>query len=337
MILLADNPLITAMTVILIFVILAILVFAIMGLKIVRQSETMIIERLGRYHRTLDSGINILWPIIDRPRSLMWRYTENIFGGGAAVVTRLSPRIDLRESVYDFPRQNVITKDNVQININAIVYFQIMDPMKAVYEIANLPDAIEKLTQTTLRNLIGELDLDECLSSRDTVNKKLGVILDDATHKWGVKVNRVELQDITPPADIQQAMEKQMRAERDRRAAILSAEGEKRARILDAEGIREAEINKAEGDKQSAILRAEGEAQARIRTAQGEAAAIQTVAQSLEAQKCDPATYLIAIRYIEGLREIAGGQQNKVVYLPYEATGVLGSLGVVKDLFGRKE
>jgi regulator of protease activity HflC (stomatin/prohibitin superfamily) len=266
----------------------------------------------------------------------MWRYTETIVGTGTGTVTRMSPRIDLRESVYDFPRQSVITKDNVGMNINAIVFFQIIDPMKAVYEIANLPDAIEKLTQTTLRNIVGELDLDETLTSRDTINKKIGIILDEATNKWGVKVNRVELQDITPPADIQQAMEKQMRAERDRRAAILEAEGEKKARILEAEGIREAEINKAEGDKQSAILRAEGEAQARTRTAQGEAAAIQVVTQALESRQCDPATYLIAIRYIESLREIAGGQQNKVVYLPYEATGVLGSLGAMKDLFHQR-
>ena len=333
---LAENGFVTAMTVVLFVVIMAIVVFAMMGLKIVRQSETMIIERLGRYHRTLDSGINIIWPIIDRPRAVMWRYTETVFGAGTSVVTRMSPRIDLRESVYDFPRQNVITKDNVGMNINAIVFFQIMDPMKAVYEIANLPDAIEKLTQTTLRNIVGELDLDETLTSRDTINKKIGIILDEATNKWGVKVNRVELQDITPPADIQQAMEKQMRAERDRRAAILEAEGDKKARILEAEGIREAEINKAEGDKQSSILRAEGEAQARTRTAEGEAAAIQTVAQSLQSRQCDPATYLIAIRYIESLREIAGGQQNKVVYLPYEATGVLGSLGAMRDLFHQR-
>lgn len=329
-----SEPLFGAVTVLLIVLVLAVIVFGMMGLKIVRQSETMIIERLGRYHRTLESGINIIWPLIDRPRSLMWRYTENVFGGGGATaVTRQTSRIDLRESVYDFPRQNVITKDNVGMNINAIVYFQIVDPMKAVYEIANLPDAIEKLTQTTLRNIVGELDLDETLTSRDTINKKIGIILDDATNKWGVKVNRVELQDINPPADIQQAMEKQMRAERDRRAAILGAEGEKKARILEAEGFRESEINRAEGEKQSSILRAEGEAQARMRTAQAEAAAIQMIAQALQSQQCDPASYLIAVRYIESLRDIAGGQQHKVVYLPYEAAGVMGSLGVLKDLF----
>jgi regulator of protease activity HflC (stomatin/prohibitin superfamily) len=197
----------------LIALIIAILIFAILGIKVIRHSETMIIERLGRYHRTLQSGLNIIWPIIDRPRIMLWRYVENGPNGKVYQINRTTTRIDLREAVYDFPRQNVITKDNVGLEINALVYFQINDAMKSVYEINNLPDAIEKLTQTTLRNIIGELDFDECLVSRDIINKKLGVILDDATNKWGVKVNRVEIQDITPPADIQAAMEKQMRAE----------------------------------------------------------------------------------------------------------------------------
>ena len=222
----------------------------------------MVIERLGRYHRTLNSGVNVIWPIVDRPRAITWRYTENAQKGGIQYINRTLSRIDLREAVYDFPRQSVITRDNVSILINALVYFQITDAMRSVYEINNLPDAIEKLTQTTLRNIIGELDLDECLVSRDTVNKRLGAILDDATNKWGVKVNRVELQDITPPLDVQQAMEKQMRAERDRRAQILSAEGSKGAAVLEAEGIREAAVNTAEGERQAAILRADGEAKA---------------------------------------------------------------------------
>jgi regulator of protease activity HflC (stomatin/prohibitin superfamily) len=324
-----------AITVLLILLLLAVVVFAFMGLKIIRQSETMIIERLGRYHRSLESGVNILWPIIDRPRAMHWRYMENAIDGGVLLINRQTTRIDLREAVYDFPRQNVITKDNVQIIINAIVYFQVTDAKKSVYEIANLPEAIEKLTQTTLRNLLGELDLDECLTSRDTINRKLGMILDEATHKWGVKVNRLELQDITPPHDIQAAMEKQMRAERDRRASILTAEGDKASRVLEAEGIREAEIQRAEGQKQAAILRAEGEAQARLRTAQGEAGAIQVVSQAL-GQSTDPAAYLIAMRYVDTLSDIAGGQNNKVVYMPYEATGVIGALGVVKELFAEK-
>jgi len=241
-------------------------------------------------------------------------------------------RIDLRETVYDFPRQNVITKDNVVTEINAMLYFQVTDPVKAVYEIANLPEAIEKLTQTTLRNVIGELDLDQTLTSRDTINTKLREILDEATDKWGVKVNRVELQDINPPKDIRDAMEKQMRAERDRRAVILTAEGEKRSRILEAEGIREAKINKAEGEKRSKVLMAEGQAEARVKVAQAEAEAIGLVTKAIAESKGDPANYLIAVRYIETLKEMVSGKDNKVVYLPFEATGVLSSIGGIKEM-----
>ena len=320
-------------SIILTLLVVAIIVFAMMGLRIVRHSETMVIERLGRYHRTLASGINIIWPIVDRPRAINWRYTEGGPQGRAVTINRATARIDLREAVYDFPRQNVITRDNVSILINALVYFQITDPMKSVYEINNLPDAIEKLTQTTLRNIIGELDLDECLVSRDTINKKLGAILDDATNKWGVKVNRVELQDITPPADVQQAMEKQMRAERDRRAQILAAEGAKGAAVLEAEGVREAAVNMAEGERQAAILRAEGEAQAMERMAQAQARAIREVTEALAGGRTDPAAYLIARQYVETLKDITSGKDNKVVYLPYEATGVLGALGGIKGLF----
>ena len=195
-------------TVILIILALFVIIFAAAGIRIIQQSQTMIIERLGKYHRTLNSGINIIIPIIDKPRKIVWRYVREDFDGRKIVTFRTKDRIDLRETVYDFPRQNVITKDNVGTEINALLYFQIMDPNKAIYEIENLPDAIEKLTQTTLRNVIGEMDLDETLSSRDTINSKLRIILDDATNKWGVKVNRVELQDINPPRDIRDAMEK---------------------------------------------------------------------------------------------------------------------------------
>jgi regulator of protease activity HflC (stomatin/prohibitin superfamily) len=322
---------------VLVILILAILIFAFLGFKIVRHSETMVVERLGRYDRTLRSGINIIWPIVDRPRTVHWRYTETGPDGRPIHVTRYTSRVDLRETVYDFPRQNVITRDNVAILINALVYFQITDPMKAVYEIANLPDAIEKLTQTTLRNIIGELDLDDSLVSRDTINKKMGVILDDATHKWGVKVNRVELQDITPPADVQHAMEKQMRAERERRAQILTAEGSKGAAILEAEGIREAQIHKAEGEKQAEILRAEGQAQAIERLAAAQAAALEKVGVSLNGAATDPASFLIAMNYVETLKEISsGGPQSKLVYLPYEATGLLGALGGIRELFNHE-
>ena len=234
--------------------------------------------------------------------------------------------------MYDFDKQNVITKDNIQMQINALLYFQIVDPFKAVYEINNLPNAIEKLTQTTLRNIIGEMELDQTLTSRDTINTKLRAVLDDATNKWGIKVNRVELQDIIPPASVLQAMEKQMQAERNKRATILTSEGEKQAVILQSEGEKTSTINRAEAAKQQEILRAEGEAQARIRKAEAEAIAIDKITQAV-GQSTNPANYLLAQKYIQMMQQLADGEQTKTVYLPYEATNLLGSLGGIKDLF----
>lgn len=320
---------------ILILLALFVIVFAATGIRIVQQSQTMIIERLGKFHRVLSSGINIIIPIIDVPRKITWRYVREDFDGRKIVSFKSRDRIDLRETVYDFPKQNVITKDNVGTEINALLYFQIMDPVKAMYEIENLPDAIEKLTQTTLRNVIGELDLDETLTSRDTINSKLRMILDEATNKWGVKVNRVELQDINPPRDIRDAMEKQMRAERDRRAKILEAEGLKKAMILEAEGFRESQINKAEGEKQAEILKAEGDARARIKRAEGEAEAILKVTEAV-AKNGDPINYLVAMKYLETFREMVSGENNKTVYLPYEVSGILSSIGGIKDLLKGK-
>ncbi|MDR0604194.1 MAG: SPFH/Band 7/PHB domain protein [Bacteroidales bacterium] len=316
--------------IVLIAIAVLVIIFMIAGIRIVQQSETVIVERLGKYSRTLSAGINIIIPIIDRPRNIIWRYTREGYDGRSYVIKRLVNKIDLRETVYDFPRQNVITKDNVVTEINAILYFQVIDPVKAVYEISNLPDAIEKLTQTTLRNVIGDMNLDETLTSRDTINSKLRTVLDDASHKWGVKVNRVELQDINPPHDIRDAMEKQMRAERDKRAKILTAEAEKQSQILNSEGLKEAAINKAEGDKRSKILRAEGDAEARICVAQGEAEAISLITNAI--QNGDPVNYLVAIRYIDTLKEMVSGKDNKMIYMPYEATGVLSSIGGIKDM-----
>jgi len=293
----------------------------------------MVIERLGKYHKTLKSGINIILPIFDKAREIDWRYIKTDLEGKSIIIQHKIGRIDLRETVYDFPRQNVITKDNVVIEINAILYFQVTDPVKAVYEIANLPDAIEKLTQTTLRNVVGEMDLDHTLSSRDTINSKLRAILDEATDKWGVKVTRIELQDINPPNDIRQAMEKQMRAERDKRAAILTAEGGKQAKILEAEGTRQSDINQAEGNKKAKVLHAEGEAEAKVKVAQAEAEAINIITEAVVKAKGDPTKYLIAIKYIDTLREMVSGEGNKVIYMPYEATGVLSSLGGIKEIF----
>ncbi len=305
------------------------------GVRIVQQSEAMVIERLGKYRTTLTAGFNVIIPIFDKPREIVFRFTRDLPDGNKYVQFVKKERIDLRETVYDFPRQNVITKDNVMTEINALLYFQVMDPVKAMYEIENLPLAIEKLTQTTLRNVIGELDLDETLTSRDTINMKLRQILDEASNKWGVKVNRVELQDINPPRDIREAMEKQMRAERDKRAQIIDAEGSKRAAILQAEGVRDAAVSQAEGEKQAQILRAEGEAQSRIRIAQGEAEAIKLVTAAIQGSKADPANYLIAMKYIQALEQMTSSSDgNRTVFMPYEATGVLSSLGGIREILG---
>ena len=310
------------------YVLAAIVLFALILVKkslvIIPQSETKIIERLGKYYATLKPGINTIIPFIDRAKPII----TMVPGGRYMYATS----IDLREQVYDFDKQNVITKDNVQTQINALLYFQIVDPFKAVYEISNLPNAIEKLTQTTLRNIIGELELDQTLTSRDTINTKLRAVLDDATNKWGIKVNRVELQDITPPESVLQAMEKQMQAERNKRATILTSEGQKAAAILKSEGEKTAIINKAEADKQMAILNAEGEAQAKIRKAEAEAIAIEKITEAV-GKSTNPANYLLAQKYIQMLQEVATGDKTKTVYLPYEATNLMGSIGGIKDLF----
>ena len=313
--------------VVLIVLVALVVIYILRGIKIVSQSETMIVERLGKYNRTLNAGINVILPIVEQAKETIVRRQN----GG---ISRTS-RIDMREQVYDFDKQSVITKDNVMTEINALLYFQIVDPMKAVYEIQNLPVAIEKLTQTTLRNVVGEMELDETLTSRDTINSKLRNVLDDATNKWGVKVNRVELQDITPPESIRRTMELQMQAERNRRAEILKAEGEKQAQILNSEGEKQAEINAAEAEKQANILKAEGEAKAKVLQAEAEATAIRNIAEAVADRGADPVNYLLAVKYIETLKEVAGGQQNKTVYLPYEASNLLGSLGGIKDMFAK--
>ena len=318
-----------------IFLIALAIIFVVKGVIIVQQAEVVIVERLGKFDRVLESGFNFIVPIIEAPRAIDWKVTQKGFDGSTYSMVQKRTRIDLREAVYDFPRQNVITKDNVSISINALLYFQIIDPKSAVYEIQNLPDAIEKLTQTNLRNLVGQLDLDESLVSRDKINHELRAILDDATNKWGVKVNRVELQDIIPPSDIQSAMEKQMKAERDRRAAILEAEGLKKSAVLKAEGEKEAAINRAEGEKQANILKAEGVAQARILEADGEKEAIARIINALS-DKGQPDKYLIAMKYLETMKAITSGKDNKVVYMPYEATGILSSVDGIKQMFDKK-
>ena len=299
--------------VVLIILVIIILILLVSCIKIVPQARAMVVERLGAYQATWNTGLHFKVPIIDR----------------------VARKVDLKEQVVDFAPQPVITKDNVTISINALLYFQIVDTKSAVYEISNLIDAIEKLTQTNLRQLVGKLDLDETLISRDQINQELREILDEATNKWGVKVNRVELQDINPPADIQAAMEKQMKAEREKRAVILESEGMKQAAILQAQGEKEAAINKAEGDKQAAILRADGIAKARVLEAEGEKQAVELIINAI-GDKGKPDQYLIAMKYLETLKGIASGQNNKVVYMPYEATGVLSSVDGIKQMFDHK-
>ncbi|MFC4665590.1 SPFH domain-containing protein [Falsiporphyromonas endometrii] len=320
-------------TTLIILLVLVLLIIAVISksLVIVQQSQVVIIERLGKYYTTLTSGINLVVPFIDKARPMHWRYTVQTMQGQMVRFATVN-RIDLRETVYDFAKQNVITCDNVVTEINALLYFQIVDPIRAVYEIQNLPDAIEKLTQTSLRNVIGEMDLDETLTSRDTINGKLRDILDDATNKWGVKVNRVELQDINPPRDIRDAMEKQMRAERDKRAQILQAEGLKEAVIRESEGKMQESINHAEGDKKAKILQAEAEAESQVLVAEAEAKAIHLVSEAVQGSGSDPIQYMIALRYMETLKSMSDGDKAKIVYLPYEATGVLGAVGGIKDL-----
>ncbi|WP_394551873.1 SPFH domain-containing protein [Agromyces sp. MMS24-JH15] len=277
-------------------VIVAVVVFVIVvlarSIRIIPQAYAGVVERLGRYHNTLTPGLNILVPFIDR----------------------LRPLVDMRETVVSFPPQPVITEDNLVVSIDTVVYFQVTDARAATYEIANYLGAVEQLTTTTLRNVVGGLNLEEALTSRDNINGQLRVVLDEATGKWGIRVSRVELKAIDPPLSIQDSMEKQMRAERDRRAVILTAEGTKQSAILEAEGMR-----------QAAILRAEGEAKAAVLRAQGEAEAIQTV--FLAIHQGDPDPKLLAYQYLQTLPKLAQGEANKLWIVPSELTEALKGIG----------
>ncbi len=295
-----------------------IIIIAFSSIRIIRQSTVGIVERLGSFHKKAETGVNILVPFIDKMKAI----------------------VDLRERVIDFPPQPVITKDNVTMQIDTIVYFKVTDPIFYVYEIANPIAAIEYLTATTLRNIIGELDLDETLTSRDLINSKLRIILDEATDKWGIKVNRVELKNINPPRDIQDAMEKQMRAERERRESILRAEGEKGAAILRAEGQKEAAILKAEAEKEANIRRAEGDKQSQILRAEGQARAILSIQTAkaegmkrmlLAMKESQPDESVLAIRSMEALEKIAQGKSSKLI-LPSEAVNMLASVKGIKEV-----
>lgn len=299
------------------------------SIRIVGQAEVMVIERLGRFNRLARSGLNILIPFLERPRSIDVRYFESDVSGLKKIVASTAARIDLREQVLNFPSQPVITKDNVTIDIDAVLYYRIADPQKATYAVQNLPYALETLTRTTLRNIVGEIELDQTLASRDMINRKMREVIEEASIGWGVDVTRVELQSIEPPRDIQQSMELQMRAERERRAAVTNAEASKRAAVLEAEGHRESQIRKAEGEKEAAILRAQGLAEARLAMADAEAEAVRRIAGALPPGEA--ATYLLGLKYLEALPALAQGK-GTTVFLPSEATGVLGAIGGIKEL-----
>ncbi len=294
---------------------------------IVKQAEAIIIERFGKYSRTLTPGIHFVIPFIDKHRYVSWTETDI----RKQRTIKHAYRIDLRETVDDFPKQNVITKDNVNIEINALLYYQIFDPKSAVYEIENVTEAIEKLTQTTLRNVIGSMELDETLVSRDSINAKLTITLDKATDKWGIKVNRVELQEVVPPLEIRHAMEKQMKAERTRRAIIIESEGKKSAAILQAEGDRDANILRANGIAQALVIDANAQAESKLKLAQAEAQTVDMLKTNNSGT--DALTYLTTIKYIHALEKMMGGKDNKFIVVPYESSGLTGSLSIIKKLF----
>jgi regulator of protease activity HflC (stomatin/prohibitin superfamily) len=299
--------------------------------KIIGQAEVMVIERLGRFHRVARSGFNILIPFVERPRAIDLRYLEADPTGAQRMIARTTTRIDLREQVLNFPSQPVITKDNVTIDIDAVLYYRIADPQKATYAVQNLPYALETLTRTTLRNIVGEMELDATLASRDQINGRMREVIEEAAISWGVDVTRVELQSIEPPRDIQQAMELQMRAERERRAAVTNAEASKRAAVLEAEGARESQVRRAEGEKEAAILRAQGLAEARLAMAQAEAEAIQRVTAALP--QGDASMYLLGLKYLEALPSVAQGR-GTTLFLPADTSGVLGAMGALRTVLG---
>ncbi|WP_072341731.1 SPFH domain-containing protein [Actinomyces urinae] len=274
-----------------IVLLLLVVVIVVRAIRIVPQSRALVVERLGRFHTEMYAGLHLIVPFIDR----------------------IASQVDLREQVTSFPPQPVITADNVVVSIDSVIYYQVTDPRSATYEIANYISAIEQLTVTTLRNVIGSLDLEQTLTSRDDINSRLRGVLDEATGKWGIRVNRVELKAIDPPPSIQQAMEQQLRAERDKRAAILTAEG-----------VRQSQILKAEGEKESEILRAQGFAQARVLEAEGEARAIQQVFEAIHRGDADPK--LLAYKYLEMLPELSKGEGSKVWVVPTELTAALSAI-----------
>ena len=296
----------------LIVLLVIILIIAVKSIKVVRQSEVYIIERLGKFHKVADAGLTIIIPFVDRVRSV----------------------VSLKQQTMDVPPQGVITKDNVTITIDTVVFYKVTDPAKAVYEIQSLKKGIEYLAITTIRDIVGKMNLDSTFSSRDMINEELRAILDEATDQWGCKIDRVEIKDITPPADIRDAMEKQMNAERNKRAQILQAEGERQSAITLAQGKKEAAILEAEAEKESKIRRAAGEAEAIKQVAEAKAQEIQMVYDAM--MKAKPDEKLVQLKSLETLKEVANGEANKV-FIPFEATNTLSSLGAITEVIKEKK
>lgn len=292
----------------LIVLLIIILIIAFKTIRIVKQSEVYIIERLGKFYKLADAGLTIIIPFFDHVRSI----------------------VSLKQQTMDIPPQGVITKDNVTITIDTVVFYKVTDPAKAVYEIQSLKKGIEYLAITTIRDIVGKMDLDSTFSSRDAINDRLRVLLDEATDQWGCKIDRVEIKDITPPTDIRDAMEKQMNAERNKRALILQAEGERQSAITLAEGKKEAAILEAEADKEAQIRRAAGEAEAIKKVAEAKAAEVHMVYDAI--MKANPDEKLVQLKSLETLKEVANGEANKI-FLPFEATGTLSSLGAAAEMF----
>ena len=284
-----------------------IIVIAILSIKIVRQSEVYVIERLGKFHKVADAGLTIIIPFIDHVRSV----------------------VSMKQQTMDIPPQGVITKDNVTITIDTVVFYQVIDPAKAVYEIQSLKKGIEYISTTAIRDIIGKMDLDETFTSREEINSKLRLVLDEATDKWGCNIDRVEVQDINPPAEIRDAMEKQMNAERNKRALILEAEAQKQSAITIAEGKKQAAILEAEADREAQIRRAAGEAEAIKEVAEAKAKEVQMVYEAIK--NADPDEKLVQIKSLEALEEVAKGEANKV-FIPFDATSALGSIGAIKEV-----
>ncbi len=306
----------------LLFIGIALLVVAFKTVKIIPQSSVILIERLGKFNRIGSTGLNIIVPFFESPRAVFWTNTRPG-----------TTQIDLREQYIDLPPQSVITRDNVMINVDSVVYWQVTDPTRAVYEVNDLVGSLVQLTFTGMRSVVGKLDLDHTLSSRDQINSELRLGLDESTDKWGVKVTRVDVKNITPPEDVRITMEKQMTAERNRRALILQAEGEKQASITRAEGEKQAAITRSEGEKESAVLEADGAAQARLRSAGAEAQAITQINQAMGGSPADTVQYIITARYIESLRDMTRTNNAKVIFMPIETSSMLSAVGALKEVF----